>query len=197
MGLELNYIEGQTPIDEDEKIGLRIKAIATQEELNEFEQQNIELAVEWALLRIFKVEQILTESFIKNVHKRMFGNVWKWGGKFRNTNKNLGVIWFEIPMQLRQLLEDCKYWIDNHIFTEDEIAIRFKHRLVSIHLFPNGNGRHSRLMADILIKALGKEAFTWGSQNLTPDGDIRRQYIHAIRCADVGDCEPLLKFART
>lgn len=197
MGLELNYIEGQTPINEEEKTGLRIKAIATQAELNEFEQQNIELAVEWALLRTFTVGQILTESFIKKVHKRMFGNVWKWGGRFRNTNKNLGVVWFEIPIQLRQLLEDCKYWIDNQTFTQDEIAIRFKHRLVSIHLFPNGNGRHSRLMADILIKALGKEAFTWGSQNLTPDGDIRRQYIQAIRCADAGDCELLLKFART
>lgn len=197
MGLELEYIEGQPPIDEEEKTGLRIKTIATQGELNEFEQQNIELAIEWTLLNTFTVDEILTEAFIKTVHKKMFGNVWKWGGQFRTTNKNLGVPWFEIRIHLRQLLDDCKYWIDHNIFSEDEIAIRFKHRLVSIHVFPNGNGRHSRLMADLLVQALGKEEFTWGSQNLTPDGDIRRKYIFAIQCADAGDCEPLLKFART
>lgn len=197
MGLELEYTDGQTPIDEDEKVGLRIKTISTKEELNEFEQQNIESAIEWTFLNTFPVEQILTENFVQTLHKRMFGNVWKWGGKFRMTNKNLGVEWFHIRIHLRQLLEDCNYWIVNQSFTEDEIAIRFKHRLVSIHLFPNGNGRHSRLMADLLIKALGKAEFTWGSQNLTPDGDIRNAYIHAIRCADAGDYEPLLKFART
>jgi Fic-DOC domain mobile mystery protein B len=197
MGLELEYTDGQPPIDEEEKVGLRIKTISTKEELNEFEQQNIELAIEWTLLNTFPVEQILTENFVQTLHKRMFGNVWKWGGKFRTTNKNLGVEWFHIRIHLRQLLEDCNYWIVNQSFTEDEIAIRFKHRLVSIHLFPNGNGRHSRLMADLLIKALGKTEFTWGSQNLTPDGDIRSAYIYAIRCADAGDYEPLLKFART
>jgi len=195
MGLELEYIDGQTPIDEEEKTGLRIKTISTQEELNELEQQNIELAIEWTLLNKFKVQQILTEAFLQAVHKKMFGNVWKWAGKLRVTNKNLGVDRLQIRMYLRQLLEDCKYWIENHTFTEEEIAIRFKHRLVSIHLFPNGNGRHSRLMADLLIKALGKEEFTWGSRNLTFDGDIRRQYINAIRDADAGNYEPLLKFS--
>jgi Fic-DOC domain mobile mystery protein B len=197
MGLNLEYTEGQTPIDAEEQLGLRIKTIVTQAELNEFEQQNIELAIEWTLQNRFTVDQILTETFLQKSHKKMFGNVWKWAGKFRTTNKNLGVDRLQIRLHLRQLLEDCKYWIANHTFTEDEIAIRFKHRLVSIHLFSNGNGRHSRLIADLLIKALGKEEFTWGSNDLTPDGDIRRSYINAIRNADAGDCESLLKFART
>jgi Fic-DOC domain mobile mystery protein B len=151
MGLNLNYIEGQTPIDEDEKEGLKISTISTIAELNEFEQLNIEKAFEWILRRKPAADKILTEEFVKELHKRMFGDVWKWAGAFRNSNKNIGVDKYQIGTKLRDLLEDCKYWIEHKTYNEDEIAIRFSHRIVSIHPFPNGNGRHSRLIADCLI----------------------------------------------
>jgi fido (protein-threonine AMPylation protein) len=129
MGLELDYIDGQTPIDEDEIEGLIISSIATRGELDEFEQQNIEQTVQWTLMRNFK---------------------------------------------------------------------QLKHRLVSIHCFPNGNGRHSRLIADIIIEKIYKRpVFTWGAGNISNEGDIRTAYIKAIKAADNGDYSLLLDFARS
>ena len=157
MGLELQYLEGQTPLDDDEKDGLLIKTISTRGELDEFEQKNIEDAVQWSISKIIKLEEVLTIPFLLNVHKRMFNHVWEWAGIFRTSNKYLGVDKYQIPFELRNLLDDCNYWILHNTFNEDEIATRFKHRLVSIHPFANGNGRHSRLCADILIShGLGK-----------------------------------------
>lgn len=199
MGLNLNYIEGQTPIDEDEKECLILKGISTRQELDEHEQQNIERAVEWIMKKKkLKVSDILSEKFIKQLHKRMFGDVWKWAGFYRNTNKNIGVDWHQIPIDLKNLLDDCSYWINNNSFSEDEIAVRFKHRLVSIHLFPNGNGRHSRLMADVLIhNGFGKEIYTWGGRTHLANADnIRTEYIAALKKADIGNYTSLIKFSR-
>lgn len=196
MGLDLNYKNGQTPIDEDEKEGLRIDSITTREELDEFEQLNIQKAVEFYLLkRNFKLETILTEKFLFDVHKKMFSDVWQWAGTTRKTNKNIGVDKFQIPIRLRQLLENSKYWIEHQTFSEQEIALRFKHELVSIHLFPNGNGRHSRLLADIIMKHVFKKSvFSWGNQNLEKKNDLRDKYIKALREADRGDINKLIEF---
>ncbi len=196
MGLDLNYHNGQTPIDEEEKEGLLIPSITTRDELDEFEQLNIQKAIEFYLLRRkFKKETILTEKFILDVHKKMFEDVWNWAGKYRKTNKNIGIDKFQISMRLRQLLDNCNYWIQNKTFSEQEIALRFKHDIVSIHLFPNGNGRHSRLLADIIMKQIfNMPAFSWGSQNLEKKNNHRDKYIYALREADKGNFEELLKF---
>ncbi len=197
MGLKREYIEGQTPLDEDEKDGLLIKTITTHGELDEYEQLNIEKAVEWTIRSNFNTENILTENFIKSVHKKMFGNVWDWAGKFRRSEKNIGIDWINIGVGLKILLDDTKFWIENETYPPDEIAIRFKHRLVNIHCFPNGNGRHSRIMADIIIEsAFDKEVFTWNSSNMVKADETRKRYIAAIRRADRGDIKPLLEFAR-
>ena len=170
MGLNLTYNDGQTPLEEDEKDGLKIKSITTRGELDEFEQQNIEDAIQWSLSRKFKPEQILTESFIQDLHKRMYGSVWNWAGEYRKTNKNIGVDKFEIPVHLRNLLDDTKYWLAQNVDEPDVLAIRFKHRLVSIHCFPNGNGRHSRMIADIIIEKLYQlPVFSWGSKTSFDD----------------------------
>ena len=162
MGLELHYKYGQTPLDEAEKEGLKIKSITTQEELDEFEQLNIEKAVEWTIHTNLKSERILTEKFIKDLHKKMYGDVWKWAGEFRKTEKNIGIAWTQIEIELKILIDDTKYWVENNTFSSQEIAIRFKHRIVAIHCFPNGNGRHSRMIADIIIESIfGKEIFSW------------------------------------
>jgi Fic-DOC domain mobile mystery protein B len=198
MGLNLTYNDGQTALDDDEKEGLLIKSISTRGELDEFEQQNIEDAIQWSLTRKFKPEQILAETFIQELHKRMYGRVWSWVGEYRKTNKNIGVDKLEIPINLRSLIDDAKYWLKHNLYEPDEFAIRFKHRLVSIHCFPNGNGRHSRMIADIIIeKIYTLPFFSWGGISLSEEMDIRTQYLKAIRKADKGDFDLLLKFARS
>jgi Fic-DOC domain mobile mystery protein B len=198
MGLDLAYIDGQTPLGEDEKEGLLIPTISTRTELDEFEQQNIEQAVQWALMRSFKSEVVFTERLICNVHRRMYGEIWGGAGEFRKTNKNIGVDKWQIPTELKNLLDDAKYWLVHKTYDPEEMAIRFKHRIISIHCFPNGNGRHSRLMADILITKIFKQpVFTWGTGNLVKQGDTRAVYLFAIEKADQGDIQPLITFARS
>lgn len=198
MGLNILYIEGQTPIDEDEKEGLLLTTIATRGELDEFEQLNIENAIQWSLARTFKPEEIFSEQFVCMLHKRMYSNVWSWAGCFRKTNKNIGIDKWQIPIALRTLLDDVRYWHENNIYAPDEIAIRFKHRIVSIHCFPNGNGRHSRLMADIIIEKVYKlPVFTWGSSNLSNENNSRSLYLASVKAADNGDLAPLIAFARS
>ena len=198
MGLDFAYISGQTPLDEDEKDGLLIPTIATRAELDEFEQQNIEEAIQWVLSRQLKSQVILTEQFVKNLHRRMYGNVWVWAGDFRKTNKNLGVDKWQIPSALKALLDDTIFWIEHKSFTPDEIAIRFKHRIVCIHCFPNGNGRHSRLIADIIVAKIYKlPMFSWGEGNLVKQNSLRTNYLKAVREADNNNYEPLLLFARS
>ena len=199
MGLDLSYGAGQTPIDEDEKEGLLISTITTIKELDEFEQLNIEKAVEYYLLsKKFKLTDILTEKFIFGVHKRMLGDVWSWAGAPRKSNKNIGVDKFHISTRLRQLLENCNYWIEHNTFPEEEIAIRFKHEPVAIHVFPNANGRHSRLLGDIIMKHVYKKSiFTWGQKNLIHKSSIRDTYIKALRKADNGDFIDLISFSQS
>jgi Fic-DOC domain mobile mystery protein B len=198
MGPDLEYIDGQTPIDEEEKEGLKIKTISSRGELNEFEQLNIQKAIEWSIIRNFTLDQVFTVDFIKEVHKQMFSEVWDWAGTFRKTNKNIGVDKHQIHSQLLNILDDCKYWIKNEIYPKDELAIRFKFRLVKVHPFPNGNGRHSRLCADILISHVLKEPiFTWGGKDLTEHNDNRTKYLEAIYKAEEEIFGPLIEFARS
>lgn len=198
MGLNLKYIEGQTPLDEDEKEGLLIPTITTREELDEFEQKNIEEAILWILKKRLNKEIIFTEKFIRDLHKKMYGYVWKWAGDFRQTNKNIGIDYWKIPTELKMLLDNALFWIEQETFSADELAIIFKHRLVSIHCFPNGNGRHSRLMADIIAsKIFGLDVFSWGNDNLSNETNAREIYIKAVKLADKGDYSELIKFARS
>ncbi|MDB9755816.1 mobile mystery protein B [Winogradskyella sp.] len=198
MGLELNYKDGQTPLNADEKEGLKIKSITTQKELDEFEQLNLEKAVEWTIRTKLKQERVLTEKFIKDLHKKMYGDVWKWAGNFRTSEKNIGITWTSISTYLKALLDDANYWVDNHIYAPEEIAIRFKHRLVAIHCFPNGNGRHSRLMADIIMESvIEQDIFSWHSSNMVKADDVRKAYILALKKADGGNIDPLIEFAKT
>lgn len=197
MGLDLSFANGQTPLDDDEKEGLLIPTITTRGELDEFEQLGVEKVNEWLLTKKFSTNNILTEEFVRDLHRRMFSDIWKWAGNFRRTEKNIGVDPVLIPIELRNLLDDCKYWIEHKVFEEDEIAIRLSHRMVWIHPFANGNGRHSRLMADVLVnKVFDKPYFTWGSLNLTKEGEARDKYLAALRLADQQDYKPLIEFAR-
>lgn len=198
MGLTIEYIDGQTPLNDDEKDGLQILSITTREELDEFEQLNIEKAIQWTLGKKLKTEQLFSEKFIKDLHKRMYGEVWKWAGTFRTSEKNLGIKNYLITIELKQLLDDAIFWKENNTYNSEELAIRFKHRLVSIHCFANGNGRHSRLMADLIMEKLyDSKFFSWGSNNIVKATETRSIYIQAIRKADKNEIEPLILFAKS
>jgi Fic-DOC domain mobile mystery protein B len=199
VGLNFQLINGQTPLDEEEKEGLLIPSVTTLQELNEFEQLGIENAIRWSIGRTHRREEILTEDFVKLVHRKMFGEVWAWAGEFRKSNKNIGVSWHDIPTALRTLLADCSYWIEHDTWPADEIALRFKHRIVQIHCFPNGNGRHSRLMGDILIEQVfNLPVFNWGGRgDLAAASAARVNYIEAIKAADRGEMSLLFTFSRS
>lgn len=187
--------EANTPLEAEEREQLIPTYITTRAELNEAEQVNITQASLW--LRRARNVDVLDDAFLRDLHKRMFGEVWKWAGQYRKTPRNIGIDAYRIPIAVRELVHDARYWVDNETYPPDEIAIRFSHRLVSIHPFPNGNGRHSRLVADLLAMKLGRPRFTWGRANLVDPGETRRAYVAALRAADGGEIEPLLAFARS
>jgi Fic-DOC domain mobile mystery protein B len=199
MGLDdFSYVTGQTPLDQEEMDDLLSKTVSTRQELDEAEQLNIEEAVEWSLKKKLPAERILESLFVRELHKRMFQDVWRWAGEFRKTDKNIGVDKFQIPTALQMLLDDCTLWVGEKTFLPDETVIRFKHRLVGIHCFANGNGRHSRLMADIMAAAVfQRKPFSWGAGNLVQEGMARAKYLEALRAADKGSYELLLAFARS
>lgn len=184
-----------TPLDAEERDGLLQTWITTRADLNEAEQANIDDAVAWTDRR--RNADILAEGFVFELHKRMFGDVWSWAGSTRKTGKNIGIDPQQIHIQLGGLLRDTRYWTQHGSFSPDEIAVRLHYGLVAIHPFSNGNGRHARLMADLLIAQLGGEPFSWGGGTLRDIGTLRAEYIAALRAADNHDFAPLLAFARS
>lgn len=196
MGLKGAHAEGATPLDPDEIDGLIPKHINTQNALNEWEQQNILEATQW-LMKVISRKTLLTEDFVRELHKRMFGKTWSWAGTFRNTDKNIGVDWMQVSVRLNQLLGNAQYQLDNKVFGLDEIAIRFHHNLVWIHSFPNGNGRHARLITDALLIQNDLQPFTWGKSSLEVNGQVRQNYLNALRAADAGDFNLLIGFVRS
>ena len=187
--------DGNTPLSAEERLGLIPTYITLRHELNEAEQINITDGENWATRQS---RNMLDEDILRELHRRMFGKVWAWaGGYSKETNRRIGSDSFRIPLDLRQMLDDVRYWIEHDTYPADEIALRFHHRLTQIHPFPNGNGRFSRLATDLLAKHLGQPYFSWGRTSLIEAGATRGQYIEALRAADHHDLEPLLRFARS
>ncbi len=191
-----DYPDGATPLDPDEIEGLIPTHIVNREQLNAQEQENILDAQLW--LASARMGKINTETNLRKLHKNMFGKVWKWAGTFRTTGKNIGVEAYQIGIELKNLCDDVDIWIEHESYPTDELAARFHHRLVKIHAFPNGNGRHARLATDVLLtKQLGNKAFTWGSASIEKEGEIRKKYIEALRRADKEDYQALFDFVRS
>jgi Fic-DOC domain mobile mystery protein B len=185
---------GETPLEPGEIEGLIPSHIAYRHELNFAEQANIARGSLWA--RRYR-KDILNEKFILELHRRMFGDVWRWAGSYRLTQRNLGLDYWCVPVEVRRLLDDCQAWIEFQAYAADEIGVRLHHRMVAIHPFPNGNGRHTRLLADLAVQRLGARRYSWGGVNLQSPGETRQAYIAALRAADLHDYEPLLAFARS
>jgi Fic-DOC domain mobile mystery protein B len=190
----MDYPDGATPLEPDEMEGLRFSHVSTRGELDQLEQANIVDGMQW--LNKQRSPNVLTEGFACDLHKQLFGKVWKWAGSFRRTEKNIGVDPIQIAIQLRQLLDDARFWIENDTYPPKELAARFHHKLVYIHPFPNGNGRHARIMADALLtKLMGEPEIDWaGGYRLESMNERRDQYIAALRAADGHDYADLLDF---
>ena len=184
-----------TPLEPEERVGLLQTWITYRHDLNEAEQANIAAGTVWAW-RVRR-RDLLTEEFLRQLHKRLFGDVWAWAGEFRGTERNIGIEPVRIPVELRTAFDDARYWIEHRTFPPDEIAVRLHHRLVAIHPFPSGNGRTTRLMGDLVVTRLDRKPFTWGRQSLIDVSETRTEYIAALRAADNHDIGPLLVFARS
>jgi Fic-DOC domain mobile mystery protein B len=187
-----------TPLQPHDRQGLRQSWITNRQDLNQAEEANIAKGFAWAGGRHLEPENILKIDFVRTLHKQMFGDVWSWAGDFRTRDVNIGNVQaHRIPVDLPAMLDDVKYWADHRTFAPDEIAVRLHHRLVEIHPFPNGNGRHARLMADLLIQQLGGQPFSWGSGSLKTVGELRKRYVEALKTADNHDIQRLIEFARS
>lgn len=197
--LRFEYPVGATPLDPNELEGLKPTYISTQKELNAAEQDNIIQGERWAFAR--KRKDFLSEKFMRDLHRKMFGHVWSWAGSYRTSNKSIGVEWHKIPEEMNKVMGDVRYWITHETYPLDEIAARLHHRLVWVHPFANGNGRWARTMADVLLYGLGAERFSWGAGlaqgTLGEQGGARAQYINALKRADARDFSNLLNFVRS
>lgn len=187
---------GQTPLPEDYRADLIPSHIETLQELNQLEGLNISKAVKKYLFgkKDWKIER---PEVLNQIHKAMFDDVWKWAGKYRDRDLNIGRPKAMIAQEVKVLCDDLNYWIEKKTYSPIEIAVRFHHRLVHIHPYINGNGRHARLVADILVRQFGEKELTWGGGDLVGDGTVRKKYIEALKMADMGEYETLIKFSHS
>jgi Fic-DOC domain mobile mystery protein B len=185
-------VDGATPLDPNELAGLKFKHITNRSQLDELEQANIVQGSMW--LKKVKQDDLLTLDFAMGLHKALLGEVWNWAGTFRLTEKNIGIDPLQISVSLRNLLDDVSAWIELETYPSVEAVLRFHHQLVKIHPFPNGNGRFSRIYADVIAeKKFAIQPINWGGRNLDKVSEIRSKYIQALRAADGGDLSPLLE----
>ena len=190
--------EGATNLSPEERRGLLQTWITHRAELNKAEAQNILAGAAWARRRRgLNPADLLDDEYAKALHKQMFGDVWSWAGKYRDRESNIGAKPHLIATEVPTLFNDARYWLEHKTYEPDELATRLHHRLVHIHPFPNGNGRLTRMMADLLVERLGRKPFTWGRGSLTEVSELRASYMAALRAADNHNIEPLLHFARS
>lgn len=196
QGFDFEIEDGQTPLDPDEAQGLKLKWVATRADLNDAEGANVVSGMLWAAREIRKKEVVVTcDAFLRKLHEQMFGRVWEWAGRYRLTERNIGVAPHQIAMQLRQLFDNAGAWQEFKTYPLDEQAARLHHQLTLIHPFPNGNGRSSRLMADLFLQSRGEQPFSWGPA--PHNSAVRKSYLQAVREADAGNWQPLLGFVRS
>ena len=187
--------EDATPLEPEEREGLRLTWVTTRADLNVAEQDKIDKGA----ARAFRARKpdLMTVVFVLQLHKRMFGDVWTWAGQYRRTERNIGIAPHMIGVQTSQLMGDAAYWVEHSTYDPTELAVRVHHRLVHIHPFPNGNGRHARMMADLVLRRLGEPALSWGGGSLADINDLRRAYVEALRLADREDYDALIAFSRS
>ncbi len=193
--------EDATPLTDEELHGLKATWVASRADLNIAEQENILDAVGGLARARPTVGRVLDDHFLRRVHQRMFARVWSWAGTYRTSERNIGCAPEKIAVGVRDLLADAELWFTPEVTwtTPERAAARFHHRLVCLHPFPNGNGRHARLYTNLLLRSVGLPEFTWGGADLATHGPDRAAYLRALRTADrdADDLDDLVRFART
>lgn len=187
--------QGHTQLGLDEQSGLRLTYITTRGELNDAEQRSIAAAL--LRRRSPTWQELLDDVYLRVLHKAMFAEVWTWAGQYRTRETNVGVDPTQIAVMVRALVADARAWAEFATFEPDELALRFHHRLVWIHPFVNGNGRHGRVSADYLVQAFDRPPFSWGAHRSDTTEALREAYLDALRAADRDDPGPLMIFARS
>lgn len=191
--------EGATPLSPDDMLGLKHKHVDTREQLNELEAANILQGQIWAsTLKKPTLDSIFDRAFVTNLHKALFGDVWEWAGIFRQRQLNIGIDPKNIPVDLHNFLEDAKCWVEFKHYDNLELSARIQHRLVQIHPFVNGNGRHSRIFTDIVrVYLLGEKPMKWAYAKLEDLTEERSSYITGLRKADEGDFSVFIKYLQS
>jgi Fic-DOC domain mobile mystery protein B len=190
---------GATPLTDEDLDGLIPTFISNRGDLNLAEQANIEAARRWAFrgAPVTSPSELFRVSFANRIHRRMFGDVWRWAGKRRTRETNIGVEPTQIVTETKLVLDDGAYWHVHETYAASERAVRIHHRLVSVHPYRNGNGRHARFLADLYLHSIGEPRLTWGGRNLVADSEIREAYTTALRAADRGEIDQLVAFAKS
>lgn len=178
---------------------LLLRHLTTRESRNTVELETIGRAYDKYVFRGRKKNagnKWLTEEYIRQVHRDMFGGIWNWAGKYRQVNLNIGITWSQIPEQITVLCDDFVFWnTTQSAMPILEVAARLQNRLTHIHPFKNGNGRHARLITDIFLRSQDHPLPKWPQIQLIEHGDaVRREYIAAMKQADMGNFDPLITF---
>lgn len=194
--MKLIPLPGQTTLENNEWEGLIPKQIVLERELREFEMINISKAIAKYLSPRARQINLCDPLTIRQIHRDMFDDTWEWAGQFRKTGKIIGVPPEKIANELDRACRDLGQWLKEETYSIEEIAIRFHHRLLWIHLFPNGNGRHARLVADVLLHSREIPLFTWGSGNLNSGGPERMAYLSGLKKADIQNVSDLIALSR-
>lgn len=182
-------IPGQTPIDD--LSGLKVKGITTQAELNAHEAENIRKAVlKYLGAKPTRRSAKFDVRWALRLHAEMFGHIWQWAGQPRTQELNIGSPPHQVSVDLLNLLEDLKVWQKSGMPLQEQ-AVRLHHRAVKIHPFLNGNGRWSRLLANIWLKLHGAAPIDWPEAVIGTSSVVRDEYIAAIKAADNHDFAPL------
>ena len=191
--MAFEYPPRATPLDHGETDGLKARSIETRGQLDHFEQLNLQEGLRW--LSNTRKRDPLCETFVRELHKRMFGEVWMWAGSFRITEKNIDVDPTQISVEIRKLLDDARHWIDKNTYKSVEFAAYLHHRLVTVHPFPNGNGRHARIFTDTVRQwERGEHPVSWLGDEMQHAGAVRERYIRSLRMANAGDYSELIAF---
>ena len=187
-------IKGATYTDDISGLILDTSKQYTLKEIYKFEANNTRKAtLKYLLDKPTKKIAPFTYEWFLQLHVEMFGDLWDWAGKVRTVELSIGIKAYMVAMELKKLVDDLEYWDKNKTFDIVEIASKLHHRAVQIHPFKNGNGRGSRMLANIYLKQNELEPTKWNEDLLSKDNLHRDDYISALKLADNGDYSVLIK----
>ncbi|MCF6245580.1 MAG: mobile mystery protein B [Sulfurovum sp.] len=186
-------IADATYVDDVSGLKLDTSKQYTMDEIYFYEAQNITQAtLKYLSLTPDKKLAPFSLAWFLVLHQEMFGDVWEWAGKLRQVELSIGVKAYMVSTQMQKLVDDLAYWEEHKSFDVIETASRIHHRAVQIHPFLNGNGRWSRMLANIYLKQNGLQPTKWNEDLLSKTNLHRDDYIKALKKADSGDYSDLI-----